>query len=62
LKRDVASERVADDVRGLEGLIVQRALDGVGEHGFCDPFFDRRPTRVSGQGQRQHVVTAFERG
>jgi hypothetical protein len=42
--------------------MVQRALDGVGEHRFCDLSFDRRPTRVSGQGQRQHVVTAFQRG
>ena len=62
LKRDVAAERVAGDVRRLEAGLVHRPLDRVGEHGVAHLPFDRRPTRVAGERGRQDIVTALERG
>ena len=60
LQRDVAAERVADDVGGLEPGLVHRPLDPVGEHLVADLALDRRAARVAGEGQREHVVLGLE--
>ena len=60
LQRDVAAERVADDVGGLEPGLVHRPLDPVGEHLVADLALDRRAAGVAGEGQREHVVLGLE--
>ncbi len=62
LQRDVAAERVADDMGGLEAGLVHRPLDRVGQHGLADFSFDRRPAGVPGQRGGEHVVLTLERG
>ena len=61
LERDVAAERVPDQVRGLEPGRVHRALDGVGERLAGERALDRRAAGVAGQRQRQDIVAALER-
>jgi hypothetical protein len=56
LQRDVATERVADDVRGLEARFVHRALDRVRDQGVGDLTVKWWPARVAGQRRREHVV------
>ena len=60
LQRDVAAERVADDVRGLEARVVHRTLDRVGDRGGGDRTIDGGPARVAGQRRGEYLVTALE--
>ena len=61
LQRDVAAERVADDVGGRDAGLVHGALDPVGQGVVRDLAVDRRPARVAGERRGEHVVLPLQR-
>ena len=61
LERDVAAQRVADQMGGVESRVVHRTFDRVRQDGVGHRPVDPRAARVSRQRQRQHVVPVLER-
>ena len=60
LQRDVAAERVADDVRFADPRLVHRPLDGFDERGGGDRGRERRAAEVAGQRRGEQRVVALE--
>lgn len=59
-QRNVAAERVADQVRDLKPRAVHRVLDRVSDQGVADLALKRRPAGVAEQRRREYVVMALE--
>jgi len=62
VQREPAAERVPGDVGPPEPRPVHGPLHRVDEHGFAGLALERRAAGVAGQGERQDVVTALQRG
>ena len=60
LQRDVAAERVADDVRFADARLVHRLLDGFDERGGRDRGRERRAAEVAGERRGEQRVVALE--
>jgi hypothetical protein len=59
LKRNIAAERVADEVRNLQTSRVHRMLDGIDERLGAHATVKRWTSCVPRQRHRKHVVLAF---
>ncbi len=62
LQRDVAAERVADEVRGGEAGVVHGRLDGVDERVLGRVARERRTARMTSECQRENIVLTLQRG
>ena len=59
-QRQVAAERVADEVRGLKARTVHRRLQEIGDRVLIDVSVQRRTAGVAGEGDRQDVVPGLK--
>jgi hypothetical protein len=60
LKREIAAQRIADDVCGPKSGFVHRTLDCIGSKHRTGGARDRRPSCVTRQRRREHVMAALE--